>query len=282
MPTVIKPKPIKIDADVIGLLRTGTWSETSQGDPTLTMPLTKDRKLYEKTAKVLTTLGGKWNKKEKATVFDDNDAETAVHEACESGTYINAKQLYQFFETPDQLADRLVDNLAMKPDLDYTILEPSAGNGALIRAVARANTGEGVYTVIANELDTAHQKTLEELTGSPSQVLKSVLFRDFMTIIPQPDYDLFDRVLMNPPFTQGQDMAHIRHAYKFLKPGGILVSVLSPAFTFRTNKATVAFREWLDDGSQHTSVIPTPLPEGSFRVSGTNVRTYMLVIHKRK
>ncbi len=40
---------------------------------------------------------------------------------------------------------------------------------------------------------------------------------DFMEAVPEPR---FDRALMNPPFENGQDIAHVRHAFQVLKPGG--------------------------------------------------------------
>jgi len=36
---------------------------------------------------------------------------------------------------------------------------------------------------------------------------------------------MFDAVLMNPPFVQGADIAHIKHALTMLKPGGRLVAL---------------------------------------------------------
>jgi predicted RNA methylase len=36
------------------------------------------------------------------------------------------------------------------------------------------------------------------------------------------DFGMFDAVLMNPPFAQGADIAHIKHALTMLKPGGRL------------------------------------------------------------
>ena len=35
----------------------------------------------------------------------------------------------------------------------------------------------------------------------------------------------FDRIVMNPPFTNGDDIKHIMHALKMLKPGGRLAAI---------------------------------------------------------
>ena len=37
---------------------------------------------------------------------------------------------------------------------------------------------------------------------------------------------LFDRVVMNPPFSEGRWLAHLQHAVTMLKPTGRLVAIL--------------------------------------------------------
>ena len=39
------------------------------------------------------------------------------------------------------------------------------------------------------------------------------------------DLGTFDRIVMNPPFANGDDIKHIMHALKMLKPGGRLVAI---------------------------------------------------------
>lgn len=83
----------------------------------------------------------------------------------------------------------------------------------------------------------------------------------------------FDRVVMNPPFSRGQDVEHVRHALSLLAPGGLLVSVMSNGVTFRQDRRYADFRR---DFSPEI----TPLPEGSFKTSGTNVSTVVVRIRK--
>ena len=45
------------------------------------------------------------------------------------------------------------------------------------------------------------------------------------------DLGTFDRIVMNPPFTNGDDIKHIMHALKMLKPGGRLVAICCHAKT---------------------------------------------------
>jgi 16S rRNA G1207 methylase RsmC len=81
---------------------------------------------------------------------------------------------------------------------------------------------------------------------------------------------------MNPPFSDGQASAHIRHAWEFLRPGGTLVAVADKGVTFRSDKRTVAFREWLSK----IGATVTALPSKSFSESGTDVETVTIVATK--
>ncbi|MFD2427391.1 hypothetical protein ACFSUK_02785 [Sphingobium scionense] len=49
---------------------------------------------------------------------------------------------------------------------------------------------------------------------------------DFLALDPA-HYAPFDAVIMNPPFDRGRDCDHVRHALAFLKPGGVLVAIMS-------------------------------------------------------
>jgi len=63
-----------------------------------------DRALYTAVNKVLELLGGKWNRKAAAHVFEDDPARV-IAEALEAGTVVDEKKLYQFYETPRAVAD---------------------------------------------------------------------------------------------------------------------------------------------------------------------------------
>ena len=83
-------------------------------------------------------------------------------------------------------------------------------------------------------------------------------------------------IVMNPPFRNSQDIDHVRHAYDFLMKGGTLISIMSPGFTFRSDKKAQEFlalaqencAEWRNN------------PNGSFVPSGTNVNTLTFCIMK--
>lgn len=214
------------------------------------------------------------------------EQETAVREACATGTYVDSKQLFQFFETPHDVATRMLAELPAGPGA-YDVLEPNAGDGALVRAalsmrrrgLAAFDLGREVR-VTAIELDPKRCVNLRKEFSAGSGV-ERVLERDFLTVTPE-ETSLFDWILMNPPFSRGQDMAHVRHAFEFLRAGGTLVAIMSPGFEYRSDAASALFRDWLSLRQSADMASWHPLPEGSFKTSGTNVRTVMLTIKRGK
>ncbi|WP_344897990.1 methyltransferase, partial [Nonomuraea antimicrobica] len=97
---------------------------------------------------------------------------------------------------------------------------------------------------------------------------------DFLEVTPDQYPAKFDRVLMNPPFSKGQDIQHVTHALRFLKPGGQLVAVMSTGVTSRQDKTTLAFCDLVWKRGGHI----TPLPDNAFAISGADVRTVLAVI----
>jgi len=213
-----------------------------------------ERKLYEATNKVLTDCGGKWNRKAKGHVFA-SDPSQELGLAIETGTSVNKQQLYQEFFTPPELAAKLV---AMAEVSGKEVLEPSAGEGRLADACKAA----GAKGIMCVELQEKHCKTL---SGKGYAVLNG----DFMVMSPLA-VGRYDRVVMNPPFTKGQDMKHVFHALKFLKPGGILVAIVAGGKDLDKDDV---------DGCKFTT---EDVPEGTFKREGTGVRTMILKVTKPK
>src|SRR3546814_4046174 len=92
--------------------------------------------------------------------------------------------------------------------------EPSAGT--VVLATAARASGALVNGV---EIQPCRAHELRVLHG-----FEAVRQADFLTLPPSP---IYDRIVMNPPFDRGRDCDHVRHAFGFLKPGGILVAVMS-------------------------------------------------------
>ncbi len=80
------------------------------------------------------------------------------------------------------------------------------------------------------------------------------------------------------PFEKGQDIEHVIKAFRHLKPGGTLVSVMSTSpFNVNLEKAR-RFREWFDG----LHGVKKDLPTNSFEKSGTGVSACIIKIQKEK
>lgn len=167
---------------------------------------------------------------------------------------------FELFETPADLAAEMCDIAGITSGM--TVLEPSAGRGRIARAAR--DCGATVRCM--------------ELQSDLASALNSDGFRtscgDFLRT-PDPDF-WFDAVLMNPPFSRYQDIAHIRTAYDFLKPGGVLVSVASAGTRFRKDRRTTEFRQWLEKLGGDMDDLPT----NTFKDEGTSVHTVLITVTK--
>ncbi|MGW2725535.1 methyltransferase [Streptomyces sp. NPDC001492] len=228
--------------------------------PRLVLTGTLDRKLYLDTAKVLEAAGGKWSRKERAHLFD-GDAAEAIEPVILTGEVVSTKQQFGYFPTPTPVVQQLIDLAELKAGME--LLEPSAGRGAIAAAVA----AEGCV-VDCIEVQESNASVIFD-----AGYANLVLVRDFLATEPGTGYD---RVVMNPPFARQDDIRHVLHAHRFLKPGGLLVAVMSNGVTFRDTPLTRQFRSLLEaEGGQIH-----PLPEGAFKETGTGVHTVIAVIPK--
>ena len=84
----------------------------------------------------------------------------------------------------------------------------------------------------------------------------------------------FDVILLNPPFENREDIEHVSRAYKLLSGNGVLAAIVSESTFSRTDKKTIAFRDFLS--SRRAEVVS--LPAGAFTASGTEARCRMIRI----
>ena len=100
---------------------------------------------------------------------------------------------------------------------------------------------------------------------------RQVINVDFLVLQPDPN-NLYDRIVMNPPFDRERDVDHVMHALKFLKPDGFLISIMSAGTEFRETKKATQFRTLM----QQMKAQWQDLPAGSFSSAGTNINTLTL------
>lgn len=222
-----------------------------------------ERNIYLEVKKRLELIGGKW-KGGKVGGFVFQESPEELLSQISNGDKRNLKKEFQFFGTPDELADRLVElaNIGAH-DEPPMILEPSAGHGAIVKAINRATGGNDVYCY---ELMPTNQTILKRIS--------TVVFLgdDFFKANGQK----FDYVIANPPFSNNQDIDHIRKMYEVCKKGGRIVSVASNSWRMSNSKKKKAFADWLNDINADIEDIP----RGAFKESGTTVGGCIIVIKK--
>ncbi len=192
----------------------------------------------------------------------------AMKAALRGGTAVQVAIAPQLFPTPPHVAARMVELL----DLDswngdpwdtLRVLEPSAGTGNLIAAVLES-WPEAHLTAV--ELNVGLAGALMRKHAGPDC---NVIQGDFLRLLPEKTPDIncspFDAVIMNPPFGSGAWREHLRHAWRFVMPGGRLVAVLPAASDVEKVCKSLS-----------TSVHIEPLPDNTF--AGTGVRTVLVLL----
>jgi hypothetical protein len=114
---------------------------------------------------------------------------------------------YSATPTPPELADRMVALAEIRPG--QQVLEPSAGTGRIIDAIRRKAHG---YAIIAVELNCnmAHRLRTVDCVDDTRQA-------DFLNC--NGDLGTFDRIVMNPPFANADDIKHALLVLQENRPG---------------------------------------------------------------
>lgn len=159
----------------------------------------------------------------------------------------------QFYWTPREVAEAALDYAGISHPRHYrgdapaiSVLEPSCGDGRVLDVLREYGCRPLGFEYHPGRASQARAKGHSVVTGN------------FLEQVPEPK---FDKVVMNPPFYGRHYAKHVRHALRFLKPGGTLVSILPATAHYDHDELK---GEWRD------------LPVGSFSEAGTNVPTGLL------
>lgn len=191
-----------------------------------------------------------------------------------------------FFPTPDALADLVFKNINLHRPADLPrmrILEPSAGTGQLARrclidaATISKRLGEDWHERFRLDhfVDCIEVQPQLAAQLEMERTYRRVTCADFLQVQPDP-YELYDLIVMNPPFDRERDIDHVNHALRFLAPGGSLVAIMSAGTEFRETKKSRAFRELVASKNG----VFDDLPAGSFASVGTYVNTVLLRLNE--
>lgn len=176
-----------------------------------------------------------------------------------------------FYPTPDKAAAIVVSRAELgDTDEEGGILEPSAGDGALVRALIRAGVPRGRITAV---------EVAPERFDALARLGTRARLANFLTLTPEP---VFAAVVMNPPFCGTHWMAHVMHAFDFLRPGGKLTTVLPATAEFGDSRAHETFRAWAREHFNGWSGARmfNDMPDESFAESGTRIATVTLTLRK--
>lgn len=237
-----------------------TDPRTEIRDDRVRIPFELDRPVYEQVDKVLKEMGGRWDGRTaiRAHVFAYR-IEEFMRQCLTAGEY-PSKNEQGWYATPPALVTRLVDSAGIFAG--HTVLEPSAGAGALTGEIARRG---GVVDAVESD---DRRAAVLRAQGDCRKVLRT----DFLGLDPLDWAEGYDRILMNPPFANGLD--HILHALQFMKDDGHLVSVMSQGVMWWSDRKSAEFRDLVEEVGGDIE----PLPDDSFAVSGTNVRTCLVSV----
>lgn len=223
-----------------------------------------NKKSYATVKQWVEEAGGKWTGGKVQGFTFDFDA-TRVASILMKGERCNLAQEFQFFETPPGVADWLV-SLVGEIHAGVRVLEPSAGRGAIVKAIHRVCPE---VTVDCYELMPENREFLETIQNA------RVMGENFEEEHATYQYDI---IVANPPFSKNQDIRHLRRMYAWLKPGGTVAAITSTHWVLGQEKVCTDFKEWLKRVDAHTYEIG----EGQFASSGTKVNTMAIVITKKQ
>ena len=248
-------RPTKVKQSVLDVL-----AESVTKGNQLTIARRLSPKQYAEVNALLIGLGGRWNTGTHAHEFA-GDAREVLSEVLATGQAFTNKD-YEFFRTTQDLVKELMASVPLTQGM--RVLEPEAGDGAIALAAATKVGLENVQCI--------------ELMPRNVDALKSMGFaldepQDFLAVEPA---EVYDAVLMNPPFSNGRDAAHILHAMGFVKPGGYLSAIASTTWQTEQSAAAQAFREFV----AHHGAEVRQIARGAFKESGTDVPTTLVVMRK--
>ena len=121
---------------------------------------------------------------------------------------------FQFYPTRKELASKAISFLDLHDDNVEKILEPSAGQGGLCDVIDEKWKDK----IDCVEISDINQQILT-IKGY------NVVGGDFIAYSKNKG-QIYDRVIMNPPFSKGRAERHVIEAFDLLKENGILVAII--------------------------------------------------------
>lgn len=218
--------------------------------------------LYKNLDEFLKTFNCKRVKYNKRTAYLNN-GDFTNKQIIEIGKQLKGVSLstkFDYFPTPQELCEK-VQELA-EIQANDTILEPSAGTGSLLKGLNKNN----IQCVELNPI-------LAQILKTQGFKVCNKAFEDVKSV------STFNKILMNPPFSNRLDAKHILDAFNnYLEQDGILVAIHSAGILQATDKHSKAFQKLY----QQYGVKQIRIEAGAFKNSGkgTNIETIISKFRK--
>lgn len=190
---------------------------------------------------ILTTCGGVQNPNSRTAIaysFDYDFLATVRYDLISSRT-IPERVSYQFYPTPQSIAQEAVDRAQIEPH--HSALEPEAGNGDIADLIPSKNL------------------TCVELCELRANILKAKGYNthnaDFLEWS-KDHHGEFDRIVSNPPYFKNLALRHVQASFECLKPEGIMTAILPPTLKdkLKFDNATVIWSDSIPKAFQNTGV----------------------------
>ena len=169
----------------------------------------RNRAAQEEAEKVLAMIGGVRHNLNAHVWFEFEFSPKEVLDEIIVTGCIPDQKAYQFYPTPDALAAQVIQLADIGEE--HTCLEPSAGTGGLADHMPKARTR-------CIEISELHCKVLQAKGYDVTQA-------DFLSWS-HTTTDRFDRLVLNPPFSEGRWQSHLSAAATLLEVGGQITAVL--------------------------------------------------------
>lgn len=168
-----------------------------------------DKAVRAEAEKVLVAIGGVPEKEGNCSFwrFDYEPGQVLAQIVC-TGCIPDQKS-HQFYPTPASVAEKAIELAEIGPD--HSCLEPSAGQGGLADLMPKDRT-------LCVEISDLHCEILK----AKGFMVRQGDFLKWENKVHAP----FDRIVMNPPFSEGRWQAHLQHAASLLQDSGKLVAIL--------------------------------------------------------
>ena len=236
------------------------------------IPTISDKE-YDELVWAFRVIGGTWSEQQGGFVFA-SDPTQAIKTLLEKGEYIispeeQTREDVQFYETTEKDAAFLA-SLANLQSGDV-VLEPSAGHGRLL-----ATFPEDVSAIVVEFLQENYEVLVEKHRNGEFRTKEITFYHgDFLAV----NGLKYNKVVMNPPFSNFQDLRHVVHAYSMLEVGGTLVAIIGSNSMIRSqyNKEAGEYVKILRTAKSFELI---PLPSCSFVESGTTVDTVIIKLVK--